>query len=362
MANRKYRVVHCGTGVTGRLGGLAILNHPDLDFVGHFVFDPDKVGKDSGDLLAIDRSLDVRATDDIDALIALEPDFFTYFGDGLGRLESSLSVICRFLEAGINVGTPSIVSMSHPATSDPAMVKQVSSACARGKSSYYYSGSDPGYFSPWLAVGMLKGADEVSEILMQEIANYAYYNVEWVMRDVFGFGRPKEYVSMMAEGSLIKASWKGTLNAVAERMGIELEDHRPYFENETYDKEHEILIGTIEAGTVAACRLGLQGIYKGKPFITLEHVTRTTLDAAPHWPRAQGGEIDKLRHEYTVLIKGDPDIDCRVALGETRAGDDAGLVNTAMVVVNAIPSIVEHAPGIVNELDLPVFSSRNIAV
>lgn len=50
MAQRKYRVVHCGTGPTGRLGLRGILNHPDLQLVGHYVFDSAKVGKDSGEL------------------------------------------------------------------------------------------------------------------------------------------------------------------------------------------------------------------------------------------------------------------------------------------------------------------------
>jgi 4-hydroxy-tetrahydrodipicolinate reductase len=275
-------------------------------------------------------------------------------------MQDSLKVICRFLEAGVNVGTPSLVVTSFAPTAPASIMGAIRDACDRGGSSYYFSGVDPGFFSPTLAVALLKAADEVSEVRMQEIGHYGYYDVERVVRDVFGFGRPPDYQSPLTSGALIRAGWSGTVNAVASRMGIELEELRPFFANETFDRTHETVWGVVEAGTVAAVRFGLEGVYRGKPLIVLEHITRTTLDAAPHWPQAKGGEIDRVRHEYTVLIKGDPDIDCRVALGETRAGADAGLVTTAMLIVNAVPIVTEHPPGIVNEMDLPLYSSRNI--
>lgn len=359
MTGRRYRVVHCGTGVTGRLALTGIVHHPDLELVGHLVFDPAKEGRDSGELIGLGTRLGVVATRDIDVLIGLEPDFLCYFGDGF-RSQDSLAVICGFLEAGVNVGTPSVIATSHAPTAPSGVMDPIREACMTGGSSYYFSGSDPGFFSPTLAVALLKTAAEVTEVRMQEIANYAFYDVERVMRDVYGFGRPKGYRTPLTSGALIRAGWSGTVNAVAERMGIELEELRPFYESDTYDKTHETLWGVVEAGTVAAVRFGLEGIYQDRPVIVVEHVTRTTLDAAPQWPKAKGGEIEKLRHEYTVLIKGDPDMDCRVALGETRAHEDASLVATAMLIVNAVPSVTEHPAGIVNEMDLPLYSTRNI--
>ena len=43
-----YRVVHCGTGNIGRAALRAILQHPDLERVGHFVSTPAKAARDSG--------------------------------------------------------------------------------------------------------------------------------------------------------------------------------------------------------------------------------------------------------------------------------------------------------------------------
>ena len=41
------KVVHWGTGNTGRLALRGVLQHPDLELVGLYVHSPDKVGKDA---------------------------------------------------------------------------------------------------------------------------------------------------------------------------------------------------------------------------------------------------------------------------------------------------------------------------
>lgn len=363
MNRKKYSVVHCGTGATGVFGIRGIANHPDLELVGHLVFNSDKEGRDSGELGRIGRTLNVNATRDIDALIALKPDCLCYFGDGLGQLQSSMSVICRFLEAGVNVSTASLFDLSYPASAPVEQRKPVEEACVRGSSSFYNSGYDPGTAVPWMPAALLKMADKVSEIRMQEISNYAVYNVEWVMRDVYGFGKPADYKSALADGSVFKKSFSGSVNAVARRMGIELEDWRVFFENCTYDKTHETSWGTVEAGTVAAVRFGVEGIYRGMPFIILEHVNRSTLDAAPHWPRPRWEEGSKMQHQHVGIIKGEPHLECRIDSGiPTSDGADGGLLATAMTIVNAVPTVVEHAPGLIDEMDLPLYAGRNVSV
>ncbi|MBB3940461.1 hypothetical protein GGR39_002118 [Novosphingobium fluoreni] len=362
MAGRKYRVVHCGTGPTGRLGLIGIDNHPDLDLVGHLVFDPAKVGQDSGDICRMDRKLGVLATDDQDALIALKPDMLVFLGDGIGHLKESVDTICKFLSAGINVGTAALYALTNPRVGPPEYREAIEKACEEGQSSYYFSGIDPGFASPWLAVAMLKNCDEVSEVRMQELADYGKYPVEWIMREVYGFGQPKDYKCLLSEGTHAMTTWQGTVTAVADRMGIELERLEAFYYSETHDVGHQTLWGPVDAGTVAAVRFGVEGYYKGKPFIVLEHVNRTTPAAAPHWPQPKIDQEKGLDHQYTVLISGDPGFEIRWDIGRTRSDEDAGLVATAMLIVNAVPIVTEHAPGWINEMDLPLYTARNIKV
>ena len=363
MADREYRVVHCGTGATGVFGVRAVADHPDLELVGHLVFDPAKEGVDSGELGRIGRKLGVPATRDIDALIALKPDCFSYFGDGMGHLENSLSLVCRFLEAGIDVVTASLYDLSYPSSAPADQRERVEAACKRGGASFYNTGYDPGTAVPWMPTALLKMAGEVTEIRMQEISNYAVYNVEWIMRDVYGFGKPQDYQGTLADTTAFKRSFSGSIGAVARRLGIELEGVNAFFENCTHDVTHETTWGTVEAGTVAAVRFGVEGIYKGKPFIVLEHGNRSTLEAAPHWPQPRWGEGSRMQHQHVGIISGEPHLECRVDSGiPTADGSDGGLLATAMGVVNAIPLVVGQAPGLLDEMDLPLYATRNVVI
>jgi hypothetical protein len=202
-------VVHCGSGPTGRVTLLALLNRPDLEVVGHLAFNPDKEGQDSGKLIGHDKDLGIKATCNIDALISLKPDILTYVGNG-NETETTVDTCCRFLKAGINISTPCLFWMVEPSTAsqkheaanttDATHIKAIESACQEGGSTCFLTGSDPGFFSPYLAVALLKGADEVNEVRLQELGNYAYHNVPW-MQDVFGFGRSEDFKSVMSQGA-----------------------------------------------------------------------------------------------------------------------------------------------------------------
>ena len=63
------RVVVWGTGNVGRPALRAIAAHRDLELAGVIVANPDKVGRDAGELAGIEP-LGVAATDDVDAVLA----------------------------------------------------------------------------------------------------------------------------------------------------------------------------------------------------------------------------------------------------------------------------------------------------
>src|ERR1700712_4830191 len=68
------KVVIWGTGFVGRMVITEIAKHPEFELVGVGVSNPDKVGRDVGELCGLTDPLCIIATDDVDALIALKPD------------------------------------------------------------------------------------------------------------------------------------------------------------------------------------------------------------------------------------------------------------------------------------------------
>ena len=72
-----YRVVQWTTGNVGVQSVKAILDRPDLELVGCYAWSDDKVGRDVGELCGLDP-VGIAATNDVDALLALQPDCVVY--------------------------------------------------------------------------------------------------------------------------------------------------------------------------------------------------------------------------------------------------------------------------------------------
>jgi len=123
--------------------------------------------------------------------------------------------------------------------------------------------------------------------------------------------------------------------------------------------DFDIAAGHIPKGSAAALRFEVRGMVDGRPAVVLEHITRLREDLCPNWPQpAQPGG------SYRVEITGEPSYTMDLCLS-SRNGDHnhAGLVATAMRIVNAIPAVVAAPPGIRTTLDLPlVGGSRLYAV
>ena len=76
------RIVVWGTGFVGKMVIAEVVKHPLFELVGVGVSNPDKVGRDVGEICGLPAPLGLTATDDVDALIdaqarragALRPD------------------------------------------------------------------------------------------------------------------------------------------------------------------------------------------------------------------------------------------------------------------------------------------------
>jgi 4-hydroxy-tetrahydrodipicolinate reductase len=349
-----YRVVHWGTGNTGRLAVRGIVGHPDLELVGCYVHNPDKVGQDAGTLVGIDP-IGVAATNDVDALLALNADCLSYMGDGVGpRGPEAVREMARFLEAGTDVVSTSINALVYPKTAPPELLDPIAAASAAGGSTFFDNGADPGFGSDLLPLTLLALMDDVDSVRVQEIVNYGHYDAEFVMRDMFGFGMPVDYEAPLFLGGDLTLWWGGVITLLADAMGITLDEIREEHEVAAVDQDVETAFGTVEAGTVGGIRFEVQGIVDGKAVIVVEHDTRIHPDAAPDWPSCHGGD-----NCYKVIVEGRPKFTLELAM-EDEHGGDGGLIACAMRLVNAIPFVCDAPAGLLSTLDLPMIFGRNI--
>ena len=353
MAQQRQRVVVWATGGIGSIAICAIHRRSDLDLVGVWVHSPEKNGKDAGELANGDP-IGLAATTDGDALIALKPDCVVYAASGPERDALAIPDYVKLLSAGINVVTTSTTGLVNPHAYEPVEWRdQLTAAAKEGQASLYASGIEPGFAADYLPLVLTTQSSAIEKIHSYEIGLYDDYGVPDIMSDALGFGRPLDYQPWIGFPGAVAGEWQGQIRLIADALGVEVQEVRETFERAGTDRTLEVAMGTVESGTCGAVRMQAIGVVDGREAIIIEHVTRL----APDWPTLP----DALG--YRVLITGQPDIECTMAVTlrdrknagiETMTSGAGAMVATAMRVVNAIPYVVAAQPGLLSSVGLPL--------
>jgi len=349
-----YRVVQWSTGHVGMHALRAILDHPELELVGLWVHSPDKVGIDAGTLAGRDP-VGVEATNDVDALLALAPDAVCYTATADLRPHEAVADIVRILRAGVNVVSSSLVQLLHPATADRSLVDPLEAACKEGGASVFFNGIDPGFANDLLPLVLTGVSQRVRSVRVMEILNYATYDQAEVLFDTMGFGQALDAQPMLLIPGILGYAWGGAVHAIAEGLGVEIEEIREVHERVPFDQPIEVAGRTVEPGATAGLRFEVQGIVDGRAVVVLEHVTRLHDDVAPDWPEQVGQGL------YRVVVEGEPTIQCDISFsGEDGDHNTGGLIVTATKLLNAVPAVVAAPPGMLSVLDLPLVTGRGL--
>lgn len=138
------RVFQVATGNVGSEMIKRIALEPDLELVGVHCYSPEKIGRDAGELAGIAPN-GVIATGTVEDIIAARPDVLTFHG-----VFPDEDLYVKVLEAGINIVTTAdwITGWhrdhNHPHPSGKLVSELLAEACAKGGSTFYGTGMNPG--------------------------------------------------------------------------------------------------------------------------------------------------------------------------------------------------------------------------
>ena len=124
------------TGDVGQVGVRHFADNPVFDLVGVLVHSKEKVGKDAGDIAGI-PPVGVAATDDIEAIVAMDADCVFYT-----PIIMDTDTVCRLLRSGKNVVTTS--GFFYPSPDFAADGAKIRAACEEGGTSFHARRHPPG--------------------------------------------------------------------------------------------------------------------------------------------------------------------------------------------------------------------------
>ena len=346
-----YRVTQWTTGNVGVEAVKGILGHPELELVGAYAWSDAKEGRDVGELCGI-APLGIHATHDAAALLAEKPDCVVYT-----PLFPDVDELCRILEAGVNVVT-SAGFVTGWGVGEAARAR-LDEAALRGGVSLFGSGMTPGFNNLMgiLSAGCSRRVDKVTVLesaradSMPSPETYAAIGMGWAP-DAPGLAQAAE------DGSRV---FGDGVSLMAEALGAELTEIRctPAFAIANAEVDRGWM--KIEKGHVAGVEVTWRGFVGERCVVEL--IGRWLMDknTEPEW---------EILHGWRCWVEGYPGIKSSVeidaspeTLREIRRDPTAafvaiGMSVTAMPVVNAIPAVVEAAPGIRTYRDLPLVTGR----
>ncbi len=333
-----YRVVQWATGNIGTRSLQGVIGHADLSLVGLYVYAPDKVGRDAGELGGTPPT-GVVATNDIEEILGLGADCVLYMPRAL-----DVDEVCRLLASGANVVTTR-GEFHHPGSMDTALRERVEAACAAGGTSIHSTGSSPGFISEAVPLVLTSIQRELDGLVIEEFADLSRRDSPELLFDLMGFGTdPSTFdPGRWSHGA---ASFGPSLRLLAEAVGLPLDTVEATGEVAVARRATEIVAGRLEVGTVAAQRMRVDGLRDGRPLLTFMANWYCTDDLEPAWDLGPTG--------WRLTVAGDAplSIDMRFdfPLEEMGAYTPGYTANRA---VNAVGVVCRSSPGIRTTVDLP---------
>ena len=345
-----YRVIQWATGTVGMAGLKHFIGNPAMELVGVYVTSSNKVGKDAGQLAGLPNT-GVLATDDIDAIIALEADCVHYApAQGPDLLDN----LCRLLSSGKNVISPAGPHL--PSKMFPEEAKRIEAACQEGGTSFYGSGIHPGFAGDLLPLTLARLMNRIDQVEVTEIIDKVRNPM--IYTEMMGFGLdPEELLANPRRSPTAHYSFYSAMETIATGLGKKIDEVTKKFEVATAKRDIEHLYGLVKAGTVGGQHYEWTAWSDGLPLVVYHFYWQlgdSADDLEPLWEQGES--------RYRVRIKGDPPMEVWL-MGQAEEDGRRpfhGLPWTGYAGVTALPAVCDAAPGVLSQFDLGLVEPKGL--
>lgn len=331
---REIRVLLYGTGAVGGLIAKSLLQKEGVKIVGAINIAKDKVNKDLGEVLNLDRNIDIRIEKNVNSLLSkVNPDIAILVTSSF--LKDTYSQIASIVKKGVDV-ISTCEELSYPYTAYPSLAKKIDALAKRNDVTVLGTGINPGFLMDTLIITLTAVCQKIEKIKGVRVMNAATrrtpfqkkigaglsleeFDKKILNREITGHVGLEYSIAMIADA----LAWN--LDRIATESVEPIVAEKPV-------KSKDI---TVRAGEVAGLRQKAKGILKTREVILLDFQAYI------------GAE-----EEYdSVMIEGVPSIKQKI---QPCVHGDLG---TVAMVVNSIPKVVNAPAGLVTMKDLPIPSA-----
>ncbi len=323
------RVMHFGLGPIG-VGILRqIATRKGLKPVGGIDIDPNKVGKDLGEIAGLDRKLGVKVSNDpVAAIKKAKPDIVVLC------TMSSIRAVFPQIETILKLHVPIVSTaeeLSYPYWSNKRIARKIDQMAKRAKVTVLGTGVNPGFAMDALPIMLTGVCERVDSVRVDRIQDAGSRRLPF--QEKIGSGLTiEEFQARTDAGTVRHVGLTESVAMIADALGWRLDKITDTIKPKVAEAEVSSQYLTIEPGFI--CGLTQDGIgYKGdQPLITLH------MEAYLGAPESYDA----------VTIEGNPRLYSKVQ------GGIQGDIATASIVSNMIPKAVSAPPGLRTMRDIPI--------
>lgn len=323
------RVVVVGLGPIGQSVLALVADRPGLKLTGAVDIDPQKTGKDAGEVSGLGRSLGVPVSGTLaDALRGGGADVaLLCTGSFLPQVEPQLN---ELIDAGLNV-VSTCEELAYARVHNPEIGERLHARAREAGVRVLGAGVNPGFAFDALVMTLSATCRHVTGVRAKRVLDAGARRLP--LQKKVGAGLSKaEFDGLVAEGKVRHVGLLESLNLVADAFGWTLDRTEELTDGVIAERDVQTQYLSVKAGQVAGVKQIGRGYRDGEVVIELELQMYV---GAPE-------SFDAVR------IEGDPGIDMMIRGG--IAGDPA----TTALTVNLIGSLEHAPPGLVTMKDLTV--------
>ena len=331
---RKVKVALYGVGAVGSLIAKFLLEKEGVNIVGAIDIAEDKVGKDLGEILGLNRKLGVKVSDDVDSILSkVKADIAVHATSSF--FKNTYSQIASIVKHAVNV-VSTCEEISYPYLTEPKLAMKLDALAKKHNVTVLGTGINPGFLMDTLVITLTAVCQKIEKIKAVRVMNAATRRLPFQKK--IGAGLTAEEFKRRIESRQITGhvGLEQSIAMIADALKWNLDKiMAESVEPVIAKKPVESASTQVRAGEVAGLRQRAKGILKNKEVIVLDFQAYI------------GAE-----EEYdAVTIEGVPSIKQRTQ--PCVHGD----IGTVAMIANSIPKVVNAPAGLLTMKDLPVPSA-----
>ena len=322
------RVVQFGLGPIGQSCIKALLQKPGLELIGGIDIDPQKAGKDIGDICGLNKPLGIPVRDDGAAALAeWRPQVVLHTTQSfLDRIEDQLTMIIR---AGAHVVSSS-EELFYPFHRDPGFCERIDTLAKQHGVAVIGTGVNPGFAMDILPLCLTGICTDVQKIIVTRVVDSTQRRLPLQKKTGAGLSR-QEFEEKMNTGRFGHIGLRESALAVIDTLGWPVDEIVESVEPVIAERKMTTQFLTIEPGQVAGMRQILRVKSEGQERLVLN--LEVSIGA-------------KEPHDSIEII-GEPPFSMRID------GGIFGRTATIGALINTIPKIIAAPPGLRTMMELP---------